>query len=103
MNESERSSTPESVWQSIDGKEEASMDVTFTPDQLCAMARSRERENLWSRRILLALMIGLAGAFAYNVVSVSQLSLRLSQGWLLAWTCLLGLRPLDQIRKTIFM
>ena len=92
MNESERPSTPatpESVWKSINGKEEANMDITFTPDQLCAMARSRERESTWSRRILLMLLIGLAGAFAYNVLSVSLLWLRLSQGWMLAWTCLL--------------
>jgi len=92
MNESERPSTPatpESVWKSINGKEEANMDITYTPDQLCTMARSRERESIWSRRILLTLLIGLAGAFAYNVFSVSQLWLRLSQGWMLAWTCLL--------------
>jgi len=87
MNESERPSTPESVWKSINEKEEPRMDIT--PDQLCAMARSRERESIWSRRILLTLLIGLAGAFAYNVFSVSQLWVRLSQGWMLAWTCLL--------------
>lgn len=89
MNESERPSTPEGVWKSIQGKDEGSMDITFTPDQLCAMARSRERESIWSRRILLALLIGLAGAFAYNVYSVSQPWIRLSQGWMLAWTGLL--------------
>lgn len=97
MNESERPSTPatpESVWKSIHGKEEASMDTTFTPEQLCAMARSRERECVWSRRILLFILIGLAAGFAYNVFSVSQPWVRLSQGWMLAWTCLLvwGLR-----------
>ena len=92
MNDSERPSTPatpESVWKSIHVKEEINMDITFTPDRLFAMARSRERESIWSRRILLILLIGLAGAFAYNVFSVSQLWLRLSQGWMLAWTCLL--------------
>src|SRR5258708_1237094 len=92
MNESERPSrrsTPEHVWKSIEGKDEASMDMTFTPDQLFAMARSRERENIWSRRLLLLLLSGLAGAFAYNAFSVANLSLRLSQSWMLAWTCLL--------------
>jgi hypothetical protein len=91
MNNSERPSTPatpENVWKSIDGNEET-MDITFTPDRLCAMARSRERESIWSRRVLLTLLIGLAGAFAYNVFAVSQLWVRLSQGWMLAWTCLL--------------
>ncbi len=92
MNESDRPSTPatpESVWKSIIGKEEGDMDVTFTPDQLCAMARSRERESIRSRGVLLTLMIGLAVVFAYNVVSARELWVRLSQGWMLAWTCLL--------------
>jgi hypothetical protein len=91
MNESERSSspvTPESVWKSLDGKE-ADMDIAFTPNQLCAMARSRERLNIWGRRILLILLILFAGVLAYNVFSVSQLWLRLSMGWYLAWTFLL--------------
>ena len=92
MNDSERpfeSITPESVWKSINRKEQDSMDITFSPDQLCAMARSRERESIWSRRVLVTLLIGPAAAFAYNVFTVSQLPLRLSQGWMLAWTCLL--------------
>ena len=90
MNDSERPSTPDSVWKSIAQKEETNMlDVTFTPDQLFAMARSRERESLWSRRILLALLIGLAVAFAYNVFTVSEVWLRLTQAWMLAWVCLL--------------
>src|SRR5579884_2526257 len=76
------------MWKSIDGKEEASMEITLTPDQLCAMVHSRERESIWSRRILLMLLAGLAGAFAYNIFSVAGLWVRLSQGWLLAWICL---------------
>jgi hypothetical protein len=79
----------ESVWKSIQGEEETKMDITFMPDQLCAMARSRERESIWSRRVLLALLASLAGAFAYSVLAVSQVWVRLSQAWLLAWTCLL--------------
>ena len=92
MNEHERPSppaTPESVWRSMDGKEGTSMDMTFTPDQLCAMARSRERESAWGWRLFLALLLGLAGAFVYNALSVDQLWTRLSQGWMLAWACLL--------------
>lgn len=90
MNENERPSepgTPESVWKSVSRKDEFSMD--FTPDQLCAMARSRERETIRSRRILLIMLIGLAGALTYNVLSISQLWVKLSQTWMLAWTCLL--------------
>jgi hypothetical protein len=102
MNESERPSTPttpENVWKSIDGKEEVDMDITFTPDQLCAMARSRERLNIWVRRVLLMLLIGFAGVLAYmfvavgdssrNLLPVSPLWARLGIGWCFAWTCLL--------------
>lgn len=53
------------------------------------MARSRERETIWSRRILLIVLIGLAGSFTWNVVSFSQPWVKLSQTWMLAWTCLL--------------
>ena len=88
MNDSERP-TPDRVWQSILGKEEERMDIPFTPDQLFAMARSREREDLWGRRLWLLLLIGLAAAFAYNTISVHQQWTRLSQGWMLAWTGLL--------------
>jgi hypothetical protein len=90
MKDSERPSTPESVWKSIGGKEEARMDITFTPNQLYAMARSRERENLWGQRIGLILFAGLAGLCAYTVISVPQIWLRLSQAWLFAWSCWLA-------------
>jgi hypothetical protein len=86
MNEGERQPTPESLWKSIDDKEGDSMEITWTPDELRALARSRERENLWGRRIGLALLIALAAAFAYNMFSISQLWVRLSQAWMLAWT-----------------
>ena len=33
------------LWKSIDEKE-TNMDITFTPDELYAMARTREKENL---------------------------------------------------------
>jgi hypothetical protein len=86
MNEGERPPTPESLWKSIDDKEGDSMEITWTPDELRALARSRERENLWGRRIGLTLLIALAAAFAYNMFSISQLWVRLSQAWMLAWT-----------------
>lgn len=91
MNDSERPdtpATPENVWKSIDGKE-GNVNITFTPDQLCAMAHSRERLSIWSRRILLILWIALAGVCAYRFFAVSQLWARLSLGWFLAWFCLL--------------
>jgi len=90
MKDSERPSTPESLWKSIGGKEEASMDIAFTPDQLCALAGSRQRENLWGQRIGLILFTGLAGVCAYNVISVDQIWARLSQAWLFGWSCWLA-------------
>jgi hypothetical protein len=90
MKESEPPPTPESVWKSIAEKEEVNMDITFTPDQLHAMARSRERENLWGQRIGFILFTGLAGVLAYNVISVHQIWSRLSLTWLFAWSCLLA-------------
>jgi hypothetical protein len=90
MKDSEGPPTPESVWKSIAGKEEASMDITFTPDQLYAMARSRERENLWGQYIGIILFTGLAGVCAYTVISVHQIWPRLSQAWLFAWSCWLA-------------
>lgn len=101
-NENERPHTPataECVWKSIDGKEEANMDITFSADQLCAMARSRERESIWSRRILLIVLMALAAGFAYNVFSISQLWVRLAQAWMLGWTCLVAWRLRQGARR----
>ncbi len=92
MNESKPPSepaTPESLWRSLDRNEESNREIAFTPDRLCAMARSRRRESIWSRRILLAILIVLVGAFARNLFSIREPWLRLSQGWMLTWTCLL--------------
>jgi hypothetical protein len=89
------------AWKSIDERDEADMEITFTPDQLFAMARSRERESKWSRYLLLTMLAGLAGAFAFNAISVSQFWVRVSQGWMFVWTCLLlwrfrrGPRPMS--------
>lgn len=101
MNESERPSTPatpERVWRSMDEKEEIEMDITFTPDQLCAMARSRKRLNLWGRhcadttgRFCWSARAHARGVGrpSHNIFPVSQVWARLGIGWYLAWTCLL--------------
>jgi hypothetical protein len=73
----------------MDGEEELGTEIAFTPDQLCAMAHSRERLSIWSRRILLILWIGIAGLSVYNVFSVTHLWARLSQAWIFAWACML--------------
>jgi len=90
MKDSERPSTAESVWKSIGGKEEASMDITFTPDQLNGMARSRERENLWGQRIGVILFTGAAGVSAYYAIFGHQVWSRAWLIWLFAWCCLLA-------------
>lgn len=89
MNKSEQPFTPENVWKSMNGKDDTSMDIPFTANQLCAMARSRQRESIWSRRFLLLLLISLSVGFAYNIFYVTQLWVRLGQLWMLTWTCLL--------------
>ena len=65
------------------------MDIAWTPDQLAAMAHARERESTWGWGLWLALLTGLAGASAYNAISISQPWARFSQAWMLAWACFL--------------
>lgn len=51
--------------------------------EICALARRRERESLWGRRIGLFALGGFAVAFAHNTWEVSQPWVRLGQGWML--------------------
>ena len=51
--------------------------------EICALARRRERENLWARRISLCALAGFAIAFAHNTWQISQPWVRLGQGWML--------------------
>jgi hypothetical protein len=89
MNKNEQPSTPENVWKSMNGEDDTGMDIPFTADQLCAMARSRQRESIWSRRFLLLLLVSLTVGFAYNIFSVTQPWVRLGQLWMFIWTCML--------------
>ena len=50
---------------------------------ICALARRRERENIWQRRLALLALAGLAVAFAHNTWEVDQPSVRAGQGWML--------------------
>jgi len=50
---------------------------------ICALARRRERENVWQRRIGLFALAGFAIAFAHNTWEVDQPWVRLGQGWML--------------------
>ena len=51
--------------------------------EICALARRRERESLWGRRISLFALAGFAIAFAHNTWEVNQPWVRLGQGWML--------------------
>jgi hypothetical protein len=95
MHEGKRPSTPatpESVWKSIHEKDEASMDITMTPDQLCARARSRETGNVWAHRISAVLLIVFAGVFAYNAIVIMQPWVRMGQLWMIGVLCFYFLR-----------
>ena len=50
---------------------------------ICALARRRERENVWQRGIGLFALAGFAIAFAHNTWEVDQPWVRLGQGWML--------------------
>ncbi len=51
--------------------------------EICTLARRREWESLWGRRIGLFALAGLAIAFAHNTWEVNQPWVRLGQGWML--------------------
>src|SRR3954466_5644908 len=51
--------------------------------EICALARRREQESLWGRRIGLFALAGFAIAFAHNTWEISQTWVRLGQGWML--------------------
>lgn len=58
----------------------------LSPDRICEMARCRERDSLWSRRIAAFALVCLGGAFLYNCLRVDQPWVRIGQGWMLAAT-----------------
>ena len=74
--------TPQSVWQSLHQEEETGMEMSLTPDQLCARARYREKENIWFRWIALVACVGLGAPFVYWAVRMPQIWFRLAAGWL---------------------
>src|SRR5579871_3611480 len=71
--------TPQSVWQSLHQEEETGMEMSLTPDQLCARARYREKENIWFRWIALVACVGLGAPFVYWAVRMPQIWFRLAR------------------------
>jgi hypothetical protein len=79
--------TPENAWKSM-SEEEAGMEMMMTTDQLCTMARFRERENVWARRVALVTCVCFAAWFVYNLITITQPWIRLGQAWMVGLMCL---------------
>ena len=58
------------------------MEMRLTTDQLCAMARYRERENIWVSWIAAVVCAGFGAAFMYWAIRMEQIWLRLAQTWM---------------------
>jgi hypothetical protein len=77
------SDTPEAAWRSQTEEQQPSMQIALTPDELCAMARSREKLNARVIKAVVAVTVALAGALLYNVYRIDQPWIRLGQAWTL--------------------
>lgn len=75
--------TPEAAWKSQAEEQYRSMQITPTPDELCAMAQSREKLNARVIRGVVGVTVALAAALLYNVYRVDQPWIRLGQAWTL--------------------
>jgi len=69
---------PRDVWK----RNEAALPEPLAAE-ICALARRREGESVWGRRIGLVALAGFAIAFAHNTWEVTQPWVRLGQGWML--------------------
>lgn len=61
---------------------EADLPQPLRADEICAMARRRDREAVWGRRIALFALAGLAAAFLHNIWTLRQTWVRVGQGWM---------------------
>ena len=75
--------TPEVAWKSQKGEEHKSMQIALTPEELCALAQSREKLNARVGRGVVVVTVALAAALLYNVYRVDQPWIRLGQAWTL--------------------
>ena len=75
--------TPEDAWRSQAEEQQRSMQITLTPDELCAMAQSREKLNARVIRSVVVVTVALAAALLYNVYRVDQPWIRIGQAWTL--------------------
>lgn len=75
--------TPEAAWRSQADEQQQSMQITMTPDELCAMAQSRARLNSRVVRAVVVVTVALAAALLYNVYRIDQPWIRIGQAWTL--------------------
>ncbi len=80
--EPSKSELPQTVWKA-QGEEQGSMQVVLTLDQLCAMARSRERLGTRVRSASLFVIAAIATGLLYNLYTVDQPWIRIGMAWTL--------------------
>ncbi len=77
-------SEPQTAWRMQgQGEERRNMQVVVTPDQLCAMARSRERLSARVRAASLVVIAAIATGLLYDVYRVDQPWIRIGVAWTL--------------------
>jgi membrane protein implicated in regulation of membrane protease activity len=76
------SEMPQTVWKA-QGEEQRTMKVVLTPEQLCALARSRERLGSRVRSASLVVIAAIATGFLYNLYTVDQPWIRIGMAWTL--------------------
>lgn len=75
--------TPGTAWKSQTEEQPRSMQIVLTPDELCTMARSREKLNAGVIAAVVAVTVVLAGALLYNIYRIDQPWIRLGRAWTL--------------------
>jgi len=83
MSDHDEPYTPEAAWKSQGEEQQTSMHIVLTPDELCAMAQSREKLNTRVIRGVVASTLALAAALLYNLYRLDQPWVRLGQAWTL--------------------
>ena len=82
-NEPREHDTPEAAWKSRKEEEHKSMQIALRPEELCAMAQSREKLNVRVTRGVVVVTLALAAGLLYNVYRVDQPWTRVGQAWTL--------------------
>ncbi|HEX4810194.1 MAG TPA: hypothetical protein VH325_14740 [Bryobacteraceae bacterium] len=88
--------TPETAWKSQTEEQERSMQIAFTPEELCTMARSREKLNARVTRAIVAVTLAFTGVLLYNIHRLDQPWIRAGQAWMLGVIVYLFLPALER-------